>query len=449
MALALGALEFLIRAIIRTKSNWVCDLVPPYLSARLWLQGANPYDTSTSLQSWYASGASVADSGMAFSVGSVYPPPTLLLMAPLGLLRWHAAFYAFMALGLLLYGAVVYLLIRLGWPEHRSFSDLRKDPKATFFLAFCLGFAPIHTAFHSVNIVLFACCAAILAVVVAARSPGTAWNSARAGSSYTRMTELLVGTGVAAAILIKPTTGIFLLPWLVRERRWRCIAGVIAACTVITVLSLLPMLAHQGLSWLPTYRQNVTALFTHGGNADVSAENPENTDRIDLQMVAFAALADRTLASAAAAAVYLCLMVAFLQRAGWRRKGIFETDQPLGLPLLVAAGCLTLGLLPSYSRVYSAIVLLPLVFWCFQHLRFKSARWLLLLLSAFLLNTSAIVRLVATKAGWVSRAPRLWDFTIGGHTCWLLLAIGCLLVYAVHQQTREVGMQAVALNAAT
>ncbi len=447
MAVALGALEFAIRAIIRTNSNWVCDLVPPYVSARLWLAGINPYDTSISLKTWYASGASLADSGMAFSVGSVYPPPTLLLMVPLATLRWHPAFYLFMATGLLLYAAVVYMLVRLGWPEHQSLSSLLHDTKATLFLAFCLGFAPVHTAFHSVNIVLVACCAAILALLITAKSTAPLNKLTRASRSGS-LPGILAGAGVAAAILIKPTTGIFLLPWLVRERRWRCLIGVIVACTVVTALSLAPMLAHQGLTWLPTYRQNVTALFTHGGNADVSAENPENTDRIDLQMIAFAALGDRTLASAAAAAVYLCLMAAFLRRAGWRKRSELASDS-LGLPMLIAAGCLTLGLLPSYSRMYSAIVLLPLVLWCFRHLHLRSARWLMLLLLDFLVNTSALVRICGQKAGLISHSPRLWDLTIGGHTCWLLLAIGCLLVYAVYQQTADDELRSVPISPAT
>jgi hypothetical protein len=417
------------------------DLAAPYLSTKLWLQGANPYDPLISLPVWYANGGpDVSFMGVAGAGYSVYPPPTLVFMVPLAILRWHPAVYAFLAIGLALCTAMVYGLMRLGWPQHHTLSSLSQDTSAMFFLAFALGFAPIHTAFHSMNIVLFACCAAILALL--------AWLNAPVeftGRKSRRFPPgLLVGIGVSAAILIKPTTGVFLLPWLVRERRWRWLAGILACCAAVTALSFAPLLAHQGLSWLPDYRHNVTALFTHGGNADVSAENPENTDRIDLQMIAFAALGNRTLASAAAAAVYICLLAAFLRRAGWRKDpGLDATidgrtpERPLDLPLLVAAGCLALGLLPSYSRVYSAIVLLPLVFWCFHHLQFRSARWLLLLLSDFLLNTSAIVRLAAAKAGIISRAPRLWDFTIGGHTCWLLLSVGCLLVYAVYQQTGD------------
>ena len=447
MAVALGALEFVVRAFARTRSNWLSDLAAPYLSTRLWLQGANPYDPLAALKVWYASGgAHLPYIGIDGAAYSVYPPPTLMLTFPLALLRWHPAVYVFMMLGMMVYAAVVYGLVRLGWPQHRSLSSVSHDPLAMYFIAFALGFAPIHTAFHSMNIVLFSCCAAILATL--ASFSELRLNIIR--KPRPRAVGLLVGIGVSAAILIKPTTGIFLLPWLVRERRWRWLAGILTACIAVTALSFGLLLARQGLSWLPDYQQNVTGLFTHGGNADVSAVNPNNTDRIDLQMPAFAALGNRTLASAAAAIVYVGLLIAFLQRAGWRKSsdGRGEVENPLDLSLLVAAGCLALGLLPSYSRVYSAIVLLPLVFWCFHHLQFKSARWILLLLADFLLNTSAIVRLIGEKLGLIARAPRLWDFTIGGHTCWLLLAVGCLLVYAVYQQTGEATHHAAAFGSA-
>jgi hypothetical protein len=433
-AAVVGAVEFAFRAIIRTRSDWPSDWSSPYVAARLWLAGLNPYNPAYSIPTWYAGGAPHTLPAHLVGVGSVYPPPTIFLMVPLAVLRWQRSFDAFVAIGLVLYAAVVYGLVRLGWPEQRTFRGVLRQPAAMSFVAFALGFAPIHSAFHSVNIVLFAACAATLAVVASLRVsvplPGRRRRSA-AG--------LLVGVGATAAICIKPTTGIFLLPWLVRERRWRWLAGIVAACAIVTAASLAPMLRHLGLSWLPDYTHNADLLFAHGGNADVSAENFWNTDRIDLQLVAFAAFGNRTLAAAAAAVVYLCLLAAFLGRAGWR-KGDVSGDgrgRPFDLLLLVPAGCLALGLLPSYSRMYAAIVLLPLVLWCFRHLHLRSARWMLLLLSDFLVNTSAVVRLVGSRFGLIAPHHRLWDFTLGGHTCWLLLAVGVLLVWAIREQTAE------------
>jgi hypothetical protein len=429
LAVAVGAVEFLFRALLRSNSLWMSDLTAPYVSARLWLSGGNPYDSHIFLSTWAASGA--PESGLKqflSEMHSVYPPPTLLVMAPMALIRWPGAVHLFIALALLLYGIAVLGLIRLGWPQHRRVAEFVQDPLAMLFLAFCLGFAPIHTAFNSENIVLLAACAAIIAVVLLTRSGG---EKTRRSS---RVAVVLAGVAITASICLKPTTGVFLLPWLVRERRWRLLGSVIAVCGALAAVSLQPLLAHHGMTWLASYKNNVNLLFAHGGNADVSPENLENTDRIDLQLVLYALTGNRTVTSLIAALAYVAILIAFFRGAGWRRT---EAVDGRDLPLLVAAGALALGLLPVYSRIYSALALLPLVLWCFGHLRLSSARWLLVLLCDFLVNSSAIVRRLGQMSEFATREPRLWDFSVGGHTCWLMLAIGLLLVKAMHQQRHE------------
>lgn len=429
LAVLVGAVEFILRALVRTKSDWLSDLAAPYTSARFWLAGSNPYNPFAFFAEWRASGApNLGLSDFVSGAHSVYPPPTLLLIAPLTLLRWQSAVHAFVILGLIFYFASIYAMVRLARPQHRGFSDIATDPLALLFIAIALGFAPVHAAFHSLNIVLFASCAAMLAIAFTFRLDSVGRGDLKK--------MILVGTAVTLAILLKPTTGIFLLPWLAYERRWRLIAAILVACGVITVLSLAPLMAHQGMSWLADYRQNVSALFTDGGNADVSHQNIYNTDRIDLQLVAFALLGNRTLASAAAALVYIALLSVFLKQAGWGMTSA-QGKHNFDLPLLIAAGCLALGLLPSYTRVYAAVVLLPLALWCLTHLQLSAARCIMLLLSDFLLNTSAIIRLLGEKAEVINHNPRAWDFTIGGHTCWLLLGIGFLLPLAVRQQIRN------------
>ena len=439
-AFLLGALEFLLRALARVHTDWLSDFAAPYVSSTLWLRGANPYNPLKFLSTWQARGGPHLNiNDFVSGTHSVYPPPTLLLMAPLALLRWSSAIYVYVFLGLTLYAGAVYGMLRLGWPQHRRLADLAKEPLAVLFAAFALGFAPIHTAFHSLNIVLYAGCGALFAVLIALHRDVASEASEKSGKQRASARAVLLGVCVTVAILLKPTTGVFLLPWLARERRWRLISLVFLACGIITAISLVPLISHLGMSWLTDYRQNITFLFTQGGDADVSPENHDSTDRIDLQLVAFALFGNRTLASAAAGFTYLLLLCLFLKRAGWPRRDSIPAERHgvLHLPLLVAAGCLALGLLPSYTRMYAAVVLLPLILWSFTHLQFRSARWLLLLLSDFLLNTSAVVRRIGDATGAIVASPRLWNFTLGGHTCWILLAIGILLLWAVRQQTGE------------
>ena len=167
LAVLLGALEFAARALLRTHSNWLSDLAAPYTSARLWLAGANPYNPFKFFAAWQAGGAPVLGlSDYVSGSHSVYPPPTLLLMTPFALLQWPAAVHLFVLIGLAFYFAALYAMLRLGWPQHRRPADLAQEPLALLFVAFALGLAPVHTAFHSLNIVLFATCAAMLAVAV-------------------------------------------------------------------------------------------------------------------------------------------------------------------------------------------------------------------------------------------------------------------------------------------
>lgn len=433
LAVAGAAIEFLFRAIARSNGGLLTDLAAPYVSTRLWLRHANPYDAHIFMPTWDASGAPLL--GLPEYVSgahSVYPPITLIPMIPFALLRWPSAVNLFLVCGILLYALCVVGLLRLGWPEYKQWREFASDPLALLFVAFALGLAPIHTAFASQNIVLGAACAAVLTICLLSRQDRT-----KTDGLWPRLTPWVAGALITLSVCLKPTTGVFLFPWLVRERRWRLIAGVIVACGVIAVVSLEPLMMHQGTAWLASYRFNVANLFTNGGNADVSHMNWENTDHIDLQLVLFAMIQSRPVSSAIAVAIYGAILLIFMTLAGWYRSGGKTVGKAGDLRLLVAAGSLTLGLLPVYSRIYSAIVLLPLVLWCFRHLRFAAAKWLLALLCGFLVNSSAIVRAFFSHSRFALDMPRTWDATVGGHVCWLLLVIGALLTWAMKQQSRE------------
>jgi hypothetical protein len=217
----------------------------------------------------------------------------------------------------------------------------------------------------------------------------------------------------------------------------RTLGWVVLICAVLSLTGLIPMILEHGMVWLTNYRANVDALFTYGGNASVYAQNTGRTDRIDLQLALFALTGNKSLSSIVPVLVYLALLGSFLWNTGLSNADRRSPAADAGVydgTLLTAAGCLALGLLPVYSRVYSAVVLLPLVLWCFRQLHLKSAKWLLFLLCDFLLNTSAMLRHPERLVAIASHNQNLWDGTIGGHTCWLLLLIGVLLTWAAREQ---------------
>jgi hypothetical protein len=251
---------------------------------------------------------------------------------------------------------------------------------------------------------------------------------------------------------MKPTTGIFVMPWLFRERRWGVIAGVVVLCLLLAAGGILPMVHASQMAWLASYRSNVTALFTGGGNASVFPQNSSRTDRIDLQLALFALTGNKSFSSLLPPLLYAAFMLAIFWIAGFGPHPEVGSASPLNarsydLSLLVAAASLALGLVPAYAREYSAVVLLLLVLWCFRNFHLNSARWLLALLCDFLVNTSAVVRHSTRLAAIAAHNENLWDGTIGGHECWILVAIGGLLVWAVHERRHEDQRQEVATGA--
>jgi hypothetical protein len=425
LCVAMAACYFFLRVFLSSTDQPLSDLAAPYVSTILWLHGANPYNVHLFLPAWFASGAAwYAVPETVSGTHSVYPPTAFPLFALFGWLHWPGIVLLFLVVGIALYGLTVYGLIRAGWPGI-SWRQFAQDPRAVFFLAFSLGFAPVHTALRSRNIVLIASCLAILGILVLLKG------------RESRLRSWLAGIAVAVSICLKPTTGIFVIFWLVRQRKIRALGWVILICVLLSLTGLIPMILNHGMVWLTSYRANVDTLFTHGGNASVYPENTGRTDRIDLQLALFALTSNKSLSSILPVLVYGGLLGSFLWSAGLsntdRRSPSADANEYDGA-LLTAAGSLALGLLPVYSRVYSAVVLLPLVLWCFRQLHLKSAKWLLFLLSDFLLNTSAVLRHPEKLVAIASRNQNLWDGTIGGHTCWLLLLMGILLVWAAREQ---------------
>jgi hypothetical protein len=435
LALVIGFTEFVFFSLLHTDAHRMSDFSAPYVSSRLWVHGQNPYDFHAFLPTWTASGA--ATSGFPESASgthSVYPPITLPIVLPLSLLPWNIALTLFLTLGVVVYLYCVGHLFRLGWPEIRSWKDFFYEPAACFFIAMALGFAPVHSAIRSENLVLLSASLAIASVLALLRStlPATLEQATK------KLRWMSTGTAILS-IATKPTTGIFLVLWFAAIRQWRLMWTVLGACALITAVGCAPALAGGGHAWLASYADNVQALFTNGGNADLSSLNHAHTDRIDLQLVLFAMLSNRTLSAVLAAIVFVVMTAMLLRSIPWRALPQGMTpERATGLALLLASSLLALGLLPVYSRVYSAIVLLPLLAWCLLHLRFTSARWLLLLMAIFSFNSSSLLRKLHTKQAVGAMVPdRLWDATLGGHTCWILLAIGLVLLWAVRQQYRQ------------
>ncbi len=194
LALALGKFVFQDALRLRFPVN---DLTSPWISSQLFLHGQNPYgDVREFARIWYASGVlplspNANSDNIISNYGRAYPPTTILLMAPLGLLGWHTAVctYLFGSTALFILALLV-LAQQLPLPPH--------DPRKLYFAAFALAMAPLHSGIHEVN---------LNTVVIACLCAGAGFLSTRPYCS---------GIAIAIATCLKPHVGIFFFayPWL-------------------------------------------------------------------------------------------------------------------------------------------------------------------------------------------------------------------------------------------
>jgi hypothetical protein len=377
----------------------------------LWFTHQNPYDTNLFFPTWHAAGAPLGPVySDVSSLHPVYPPPTLIVVLPLALLPWPTAVKALVVLTTVCWLAAVLLLARF-------LPGTWRDPWKPLFLAFAIAFAPPQTALHVVNLTGLAGALLLLALLRIERK-----NS---------RSDLLLALLLTIAICLKPTIGLLLLPLLVVRRQWGTLAATIGACALITAAAM-PRLLALGDAWRASYTENIAVVFTHGGAADISAQNHNRFDRIDLQVPFYVITHSSHAASVLAFAVACVLFGIWLWRT-WPAKHCE--------PLLAASALLAVGLIPFYQRFYSAVVLLPAALFAFRifsrRLRAPSAWAILALCSIFLTNTEVLVRTSSWFGRSQAKVPTLADAFIGPHLCWLIAALSFLLIRELGRTVEE------------
>jgi hypothetical protein len=416
--LLVAAAYFLIHGPLHAGSDYANDFAAPYTSARLWIQHQDPYDAASFMPTWVAAGApSTKPDGTPVyanpsSTHSVYPPPSIVVLAPFALLPWATAWATLTILSTTLYLASLVLLTRL---LPGTWQQLYKPA----FLTIGFLFAPTLSALHVSNVVTLSATLLLLAIYLLFRA--TMENQPLSAITATSIAILLT-----LSLCLKPTLGPFMLIYLLLTQRWLIFSTTLFFTAAITGLF---QLLQPNWNWLPSLRRNIDFLF-HAGVADLAERNLARSDRIDIQLPAYTLTHSRTAATLIAAVVTLILLVFWYRLSA---QSNLTTDRHL----LLLSSLLTLGLLPFYQRFYSAIVLLLPVLWALRNLKSpatkKYARWILALCSVFLVNSSVVLRL----HGVVSDPSHpLTEIFLSPHLCWILLAL-CLLLLLTQKQTRH------------
>jgi hypothetical protein len=403
--------EFIVRGPVRAiRSESFNDLLSPYVQARAWVVGMDPYSVASLLSLWPKEAVHLESSPREIIDGSflrqhgiptAYPPPCFVLLTPLTLLSWPVANAVWVTLNLIFFACMVCALL--------SLLDLPYDKKRAYAMwVGALALAPFHTGISRANIAVLAIELSVIAVWAASRN-----------------SQIVAAILLALATCLKPQIGLCFVLYYFLGRHWRIFAVTAAVVVAITAVAL-TRLQVSHVVWLRDYMNDNRALLSSGALSDFTPANPIRFGLVNLQIVSYQLVRTRLGANLVAMTVVGAMFGAWLFFR-LRAKG----RQPQVLTLSALA---VLSLLPLYHRFYdAALLILPMGWYIarYPHPKPKLLRLGPLLLVPFLLPGGSILEVLRDRG----RIPRglasaeWWNLIVMPHQVWALLALGAILLY--------------------
>ena len=386
------------------------DFILLYSASRAWVHGENPYDDQAVKQIWAQSGGP-ADRGPGSreAPSLIYPPPTLLMMAPFGALPWSIAQPAWIAANIGFLAVSIWSLARL--------AGFRIRQKRTWVFAIAaLLFMPVHTTFRHGQTPLYVLCFLTLSAV---------WAR-----------HVASGSLLAFATLLKPQIG---LPFVCLDVvRWR-LRSVIVAVALIAALSLLAIapLAARSIDWRTSWSNNLVS-FQHSGQGDPTIANPMRHQMLNLHVPLHSFFADRMLVSVMVLLVCATLAGLFFRFWLWR---FADRDHDVLLAFSMVA---VLTLMIVYHRFYDGVLLLFPLVWAIAAIARRAsnggivlapAACVLVLMTPFFTNSATVLWWLAFEQKLPASITDSWAWSAIAmpHQSWALLLMAACLIWA---QTR-------------
>jgi len=403
--------EFTLRGPVRAirSATQFNDFLSPYIQAKAWIGGLDPYSPQILLKLWPAEAAhfsflpkEVANGSLVANRGipTAYPITSLVLIAPFSALPWSLANALWLGINLALFSVMLCALVALaGFPC--------REPPAILLVAAALALAPFHTGIVTGNVSLVAVELSVIAI----------WTARRRH-------DLATAVLLAGAAGLKPQIGLcFLLYYLVR-RRWRVFGFTLAILAFVAALGLLRMqLGHT--PWLWNYRNDNRVLLETGVLGNFTLINPTRFGLINLQVALYPVLGSVQLANYLAMSVGAGLLITWL--VVMRRKSTDDHRELLDLSAIAV-----ISVLPVYHRFYdAALLVLPL---CWVFVSFGKARrpavLSLLMMLPFLVPGGTLLETMQSGARFpsVSANRWWWETLVMAHQVWMLLFLSILLL---------------------
>lgn len=411
------------------------DVRGPFLSARAWARGLNPYDPQVQIDQWRqirSAGDQDLDPVQYFEhTPSLYPPPTLALLAPLTLLPWPVV-----RIEWLLQNCALAVL------SYLAFCDMLRLPlkswRAQLLAAIWLSMGPFVVCLHLSNPTGLAVMLDFLVICAVIRDR-----------------QILAGVLLGISTIMKPQlSGALLLFYFLRPA-WKT-AFVATGIGLLATIVGVGKLALDHVSWSASLRATMATASKPGGFNDASRLNPSAWQMVNIQYLLYGFLHNRSLVNFIAALVTLLLAALFA--AVWLRsqssaavappvgRASRTVANPAAREMVAASIPLLISLMPIYHRYYDCLVLvIPLA--CGIALigtELNSVAWFIVLsMAPFIINWPYLLDGAVTHGHVPARIASSWWWQALVMPCqvWVLLALILVLLEALRRLPAELPIQ--------
>jgi len=406
VALLLAAAYFTIRGPVRGVAL-APDFKELYAPARALLAGENGYNLNVAREHWMDAGAGPQARPAEIDLGLLYPPSSMVLLAPIATADWPVARYMLAAVNVLMSIFIVLGAVGL--------AGLRLDqPLGLGLVATVLALAPIHTAIAMGQPVLLAVAPVVWGVGLALRGRG-----------------LLSGLLLGFAAAIKVQLGAPFLLYFLCRGRWKIAAAGLLTFAVPTLIAV-AVLQRTGADWFADWSANLSQM-RDGGFADPTPNHPGDRHKmVNLYYPLYLLFAHRPVAELLALVLSGAAGVVLIFRVTRHHRRDLE--------LLALSLVAVLSLLAVYHMFYDAALLaLPVAFGFLALGAGRRGRGVVtLMLCAPFAVPGAVAISQWTRAGRFPRAIYEADWfqlAVLPYQNWLLLILAAALLAMVWRET--------------
>jgi hypothetical protein len=421
LLLLLAGAEFVVRGPVRAihSATGFNDFLSPYIQAKAWMYGLDPYSPQTLLDLWpaealhynflpieVANGTLVAKRG----IPTAYPITALVLVTPFGLVHWKIAYAIWLAINLALFAIMIAALVALAGFSYR-------EPAAILLVAATLALAPFHTGIVTANVSLVAVELGVIAIWITRQR-------------YDVIAAILLAVSAG----LKPQIGLCFVLYYLLRRRWR-LFGIAAAILIALATAGLLRLQLGHTAWLANYLNDNHTLLETGVLGNFTSINPMRFGLINLQVALYPILNSVRLANGLASAMGAILLVLWLVEMLRSNRSEFE--------LLDLSAIAVISLLPIYHRFYDAALLVLPLCWALFSFRERKIRNFavicLLFILPFLVPGGTLLETMEASG----RIPPVlanrwwWQAFVMPHQVWMLFLLGILLLWEMNTLHRS------------